>query len=74
MKILDEFILEDKKYICLQKISIDSKLIYICKNLDSNIKVYFIEGIHGKLEETKDEIVIERINKLLAVKSKDVIY
>lgn len=73
MKVLEEFVIQDEKYICTQKISIDSKIIYICKNLDSNERIYFKENESGKLEETNDEDIKNKIDKLLYAKSKDVI-
>jgi len=74
MKILEEFVLQDQKYICTQKISIDSKIIYICKNLNSDKRIYIKEDTNGNLEETTDENIKNKIHKLLHAKSKDVIY
>ena len=72
MKILEEFTIEEKRYICIQKIIIDSEMYYICKDMELDIKVYFKEDENGKIEETKDENIKSKIEKLIYSKSKDV--
>ena len=72
MNILQEFAIQDRKYICMQKIIIESKMIYICKELDSNEKKYFKENTKGNLEETNDENIKSKIEELIHAKSEDV--
>ena len=73
MKLLEEFTIKDKKYICMQRVTIDSKIIYICKGLGSNERIYFKENSKGILEETDDENIKSKIDKLIYAKSEDVI-
>ena len=74
MNILEEFIIQDKKYVCIQKVIIDSKMIYLCKDLELNERIYFKEISNGNLEETNDETIKNKIDKLIYAKSEDVSY
>ena len=74
MKILEEYTIQNQKYICTQKVSIDSKIIYICKKIDSDEVIYLKQNEKGNLEETTDENIKDKIDKLLHARSEDVIY
>jgi guanylate kinase len=72
IKILDEFVFDNKNYICIAKVFVDSELIYICRELSNNKKIYFAKNKCGHLEPAVDDSLNEKIAELLDAKSVDV--
>lgn len=74
MKILDEFVYENKKYICLSKVYVDLKMVYVCKCLWCNKRECFIENLDGSIKKIIDNVTIEKVESYFDVESKDVIF
>jgi len=74
MNRLDKFIYESKEYMFLGRLKLDSKEIYVSKELHGNGKKFFINNSQGVFEEIKDEVFIKRIYDYITPKSLDVVY
>lgn len=69
MEILERCKFNGKEYICMQELSIDDSIIYVCRDVETKEIVYLREN--SKLEIVEDEITKEKVEKLIYVKSID---
>lgn len=72
MKILEKIIINEKEYICIQKLSIRGNIIYVCQEQRTKEIIYLKEN-NGQLEQTKDENIKKEVEKLIYAKSPDCI-
>lgn len=72
MKILDKIIINEEEYTCIQKLSIKGNIIYVCKEQITKQLIYLKEN-NGQLEQTKDEDIKRKVQKLIYAKSPDCI-
>lgn len=74
MKILDKITINEKEYICIQKLSIDGSIIYVCQEQKTKQLIYLSENKdNGQLEQTEDENIKKEVEKLIYAKSPDCI-
>lgn len=74
MKVLDEIVIDEKEYICIQKLSIKGDIVYVCEQKNTKQVIYLKENRHNKeLEKTIDKKIIKEIKKLIYAKSPDCI-
>lgn len=73
MRILEKIMIGEKEYICIQKLSIDNKIAYMCVNVQENEFILLQENENAILEKIENEQTIEKANKLIYAKSPDVI-
>lgn len=73
MEILEKIIIEEKEYICIQKLNIKGNIIYVCKEQKTKEIIYLKEN-NGQLEQTKDENIKKEVEKLIYAKSLDYVY
>lgn len=73
MKILDKVTINEKEYICIQKLNIKGNIIYVCKEQKTKEIIYLKEN-NGQLEQTKDENIKKEVEKLIYAKSLDYVY
>lgn len=72
MKILDKMIRDGKEYICIQKLSIESNIVYVCQEKNKNEVIYLKENkVSKELEQTDDENIKKQIEKLTHAESPD---
>ena len=56
MKILEKIIINEKEYICIQKLWIQGNIIYMCQEQKTKQVIYLKENKdNGQLEQTEDE-------------------
>lgn len=72
MKVLDKITINEKEYICIQKLSIDGSIIYVCQEQRTKQLIYLKEN-NGQLEQTEDENIKKEVEKLIYAKSPDCI-
>lgn len=74
MKVLDKITINEKEYICIQKLSIKGSIIYVCQEQKTKQFIYLKENEdNGQLEQTKDENIKKEVEKLIYAKSPDCI-
>lgn len=74
MKILEKIIINEKEYICIQKLSIKGNIIYVCQEQKTKQVIYLKENKdNGQLEQTEDENIKREVEKLIYAKSLDCI-
>lgn len=74
MKILDKITINEKEYICIQKLSINGSIIYVCQEKSTKQIIYLKENENNdKLEQTEDENIKKEVEKLIYAKSPDCI-
>lgn len=74
MKVLEKIIIEEKEYICIQKLSIKGNIIYMCQEQNTKKVIYLQENKdNGKLEKTEDKNIKKEVEKLIYAKSPDYI-
>lgn len=74
MKILDKIIINEKEYICIQKLWIQGNIIYMCQEQKTKQVIYLKENKdNGQLEQTEDENIKKEVEKLIYAKSPDCI-
>lgn len=74
MKILDKIIINEKEYICIQKLSIKGSIIYLCQEQKTKKHIYLKENKdNGQLEKTEDKKIKKEVEKLIYAKSPDYI-
>lgn len=75
MKVLEKIIIEEKEYICIQKLSIKGNIIYMCQEQNTKKVIYLKENKdNGKLEKTEDKDIRKEVEKLIYAKSLDYVY
>lgn len=72
MKVLEKIIINEKEYICIQKLSIKGKIIYVCQEQKTKEIIYLKEN-NIQLEQTEDENIKKEVEKLIYAKSPDCI-
>lgn len=72
MKILDKITINEKEYICIQKLSIKGNIIYVCQEQKTKENIYLKEN-NGQLEQTEDTKIKKEVEKLIYAKSPDYI-
>lgn len=72
MKILDKITINEKEYICIQKLSIKGSIIYVCQEQKTKEVIYLKEN-NGQLEQTEDKKIKKEVEKLIYAKSPDCI-
>ncbi len=72
MKILDKITINEKEYICIQKLSIKGNIIYVCQEQKTKENIYLKEN-NGQLEQTEDTKIKKEVEKLIYAKSPDCI-
>lgn len=72
MKILDNITINEKEYICIQKLSIKGNIIYVCQEQKTKEVIYLKEN-NGQLEQTEDKNIKKEVEKLIYAKSPDCI-
>ncbi len=72
MKILDKITINEKEYICIQKLSIKGSIIYVCQEQKTKEVIYLKEN-NGQLEQTEDKKIKKEVEKLIYAKSPDYI-
>lgn len=74
MKILEKIIINEKEYICIQKLSIKGNIIYVCQEQNTKQFIYLKENKDNRqLEQTEDENIKKEVEKLIYAKSQDCI-
>lgn len=74
MKVLEKIIINEKEYICIQRLSIKGNTIYICKEKETKQAIYLKENKNnGQLEKNEDEEIEKEVEKLIYAKSQDCI-
>lgn len=74
MKVLDKIIIDEKEYICMQKLSIKGDTIYVCEEEKTRQVIYLKENKkNNKLEKTDDKNIKKEVEKLIYAKSPDYI-
>ncbi len=74
MKILEKIIINEKEYICIQKLCVKGNIIYVCQEQKTKQVIYLKENKNnGQLEQTEDENIIKEVEKLIYAKSPDCI-
>lgn len=74
MKILDKIIINEKEYICIQKLSINGSIIYVCQQQNTKQTIYLKENVNnGQLEQTEDKKTKKEVERLIYAKSPDCI-
>lgn len=72
MKILDKITINEKEYICIQKLSIKGSIIYVCQEQKTKQLIYLKEE-NGQIEQTEDKKIKKEVEKLIYAKSPDCI-
>ncbi len=74
MKVLEKIIINEKEYICIQRLSIKGNTIYICKEKETKQAIYLKENKNnGQIEKNEDEEIEKEVEKLIYAKSQDCI-
>lgn len=74
MKVLEKIIINEKEYICIQRLSIKGNTIYMCKEKETKQAIYLKENKNnGQLEKNEDEEIEKEVEKLIYAKSQDCI-
>ncbi len=74
MKVLEKIIINEKEYICIQRLSIKGNTIYICKEKETKQAIYLKENKNnGQIEKNEDEEIEKEVEKLIYAKSPDCI-
>ena len=74
MKILDKIIINEKEYICIQKLSINGSIIYVWQQKNTKQTIYLKENVNnGQLEQTEDKKTKKEVERLIYAKSPDCI-
>lgn len=74
MKVLDKIIIDEKEYVCMQKLSIKGNTIYVCEEEKTRQAIYLKENTKNKkLEKTDDKNIKKEVEKLIYAKSPDYI-
>lgn len=63
MKVLDKTVIDNTEYICIQKLSINNKIIYILYNSDEKIKK-IVEENDNEYRIIVDEEILNKIYEL----------
>ncbi len=74
MKVLEKIIINEKEYICIQRLSIKGNTIYMCKEKETKQAIYLKENKNnGQIEKNEDEEIEKEVEKLIYAKSQDCI-
>lgn len=74
MKVLDKIIIDEKEYICMQKLSIKGDIVYVCEEDGTRQAIYLKENKkNNELEKTDDKNIKKEVEKLIYAKSPDCI-
>ncbi len=74
MKVLEKIIINEKEYICIQRLSIKVNTIYMCKEKETKQAIYLKENKNnGQIEKNEDEEIEKEVEKLIYAKSQDCI-
>lgn len=74
MKKFEKFIYKDKEYFFIGTLTLDSKQIFVLRNLEKQERAYFIKNSQEEYEQILDRTFINKINDYVSPKSLDVVY